>query len=256
MRNRRGFTLVEVVVVIAVISILASVVLASMGGTNSLKRDAQRKTDLKTVQAAIELYKLKYGAYPAGCNGPNVWSGQAGTDYACSPASADYIVGLAPEFINKLPRDPKLNGSNSGYVYSVDANGDVYKFAALRTVEEDTVLTLQHEMRWCDINGEAGLANGTVAYGLTAEARDAGLHGICNATSENTRGNKEPPPWCLPGSGANPTSDQLIYRTSYAVWGGWAEEPNGYIHRLNGDLGSSNNLYAQTNTERILCELH
>jgi hypothetical protein len=59
---------------------------------------------------------------------------------------------LAPEFIPVLPTDPRLNGSNSGYVYSVSEDGEVFKFMALNTVEDD-IVELRDEFSRCgDIN--------------------------------------------------------------------------------------------------------
>jgi hypothetical protein len=62
-----------------------------------------------------------------------------GTDYECPGGSAQYIVGLAPEFIPVLPTDPRLNGDDSGYVYITNPKGTVYKLLALNTVEAETV---------------------------------------------------------------------------------------------------------------------
>ena len=133
-----GFTLVELLVVITIIGILAAIVLATLSGAGPQSRDVDRKADLRTLQAAVELYRSDNGRYPEGCNGPGNWSGQQDTDYACSSGN-QYITNLAPEYIPVLPRDPKSNGDDSGYVYTVDEEGFVYKIMALNTVESETV---------------------------------------------------------------------------------------------------------------------
>lgn len=131
-----GFSLVELMIGVAVIAILASVVYTNINKASDQSRDAKRQADLRNLQNAVELYNNKYGRYPAGCNGASgdAWSGQIGADYECG-GSNNYIVGLAPEFIPVLPKDPKLNGDDSGYVYLTNADGSSYKITAYRTVE-------------------------------------------------------------------------------------------------------------------------
>lgn len=145
MNIRAGFTLVEILITVTVIAILASVVLSNLNGSTAQARDAERQADLLALQSAVELYKLKYGRYPAGCNDTasswaGNWSGQAGSGYQCSSGN-QYIVGLAPEFIPVLPTDPKRNTAvaNSGYIYTTNPEGTVYKIMALNTVETEVV---------------------------------------------------------------------------------------------------------------------
>lgn len=67
MINRRGFTLVELVVVIAVIAILATV--ATLGINQYLEdgRDSKRSANVTTISEALEKYYDKNGEYPS-CN--------------------------------------------------------------------------------------------------------------------------------------------------------------------------------------------
>lgn len=61
-----GFTLVELLVVISIVGILASVVLVSFVGTQKQARDTQRKSDLKQYLTSLENYGSKTnGLYPA-----------------------------------------------------------------------------------------------------------------------------------------------------------------------------------------------
>ena len=55
-KEQRGFTLIELLVVIAIIGILSSVILASLYLSRLKGSDAAIKSDLSTVQQAIELY--------------------------------------------------------------------------------------------------------------------------------------------------------------------------------------------------------
>lgn len=154
--------------VAGVIAVLAGIVLANVGQGSAQARDAERLSDIRSVEAALERYRLKYGRYPAGCNDPNPdsssvtwnddwnnqtgnWSGEPGmgAPYECPDGSSEYIVGLAPEFIPTLPRDPLGARTGVGYVYTVNQYGEVYKFMALNSVEEDSV-GLDHEFARCE----------------------------------------------------------------------------------------------------------
>lgn len=183
----QGFTLAEVIVVVSVISIIAGAVIFNAVSASQKSRDFDRQADLRTLQAAIELYKQRYGRYPAGCNGAGNWSGQIGTTYGCSGGNSQYITGLAPEFIPTLPSDKRLNGAGSGYVYKTNAAGTVYKVAALQTVETE-VVDYSHPFKSCD-------------------ATNSGT-GICDIVGTTK------PSQCV--------ETNSVFQTSYALWGGYA----------------------------------
>lgn len=63
--NKRGFTLVELLVVIAVLGILASMVLAALGSARARARDVSRKNDLSQIRTALEQYNSDRGNYPS-----------------------------------------------------------------------------------------------------------------------------------------------------------------------------------------------
>lgn len=60
-----GFTLIELLVVISIISLLSSVIIASLNSVRSKARDSKRIQDLTNIQTALELYYNTYGGYPA-----------------------------------------------------------------------------------------------------------------------------------------------------------------------------------------------
>jgi prepilin-type N-terminal cleavage/methylation domain-containing protein len=195
MRNtRHGFTLVEIMVTIAILGILTSVLVVGLAQSSRKARDIDRQGDLRELQGAVELYKQRYGRYPAGCNGADNWSGQTGSSFACASGS-QYIVNLAPEFISALPQDRRLNGTNSGYLYYTNAAGTAYKIVAHRTVESERVTT-SHSFAGCD----AGSGNG-----------------ICDGTSPSGPWSGNTPIYCQDN---NPQ-----FQITYAVWGGFPPEP-------------------------------
>ncbi len=63
-RVRAGFTLIELLVVIAIIAILVSLLLAGVFYAYTRMNDTGTMTDINQLQAAMEAFKGKYGAYP------------------------------------------------------------------------------------------------------------------------------------------------------------------------------------------------
>jgi prepilin-type N-terminal cleavage/methylation domain-containing protein len=150
----RGFTLVELMVVISVIGILSVIVYANVGSASPKARDVERQADLRNLQTAIEQFKQKNGRYPtAGCALVNGWSIE-------SSACPEYVTGLIPDFLSNLPHDKKRT-TNRGFAYSTNADGSVYKVAVLGTVESETV-TNTHSMKRCDTSGLCAAYDDTV----------------------------------------------------------------------------------------------
>ncbi len=112
MFTKKGFTLIEILIVVAIIGILASVVVVGLGPAQKKGRDSRRVSDLRSVQNALELYYGKNGSYPV----PNgTW-----TQFAAVLTGAG--IGT-----NQIPNDPT---ASRDYVYSADANGTTYVLAA------------------------------------------------------------------------------------------------------------------------------
>ncbi|MDD3156307.1 MAG: prepilin-type N-terminal cleavage/methylation domain-containing protein [Candidatus Pacebacteria bacterium] len=68
---KKAYTLIEMLMVVAIIGVLASSILIGLGSTRSKARDTRRLTDLKSTQTALELYYSKYGVYPSRTPGTN-----------------------------------------------------------------------------------------------------------------------------------------------------------------------------------------
>ncbi len=63
-RALQGFTLIEILVVIVIIGLLASIALVAFGGARGFFAGASAKARLTDVETALEIYKQKYGEYP------------------------------------------------------------------------------------------------------------------------------------------------------------------------------------------------
>ena len=61
---RAGFTLVEILVVVAIISLLAGVVLVNVAPGLGMGQQAAAKAQIKTFATALETYRLAHGRYP------------------------------------------------------------------------------------------------------------------------------------------------------------------------------------------------
>lgn len=101
--QRKGFTLLEVLIGVAIIAVVASVGFVSYGKAMSIARDYKRKEDIKKIVFALELYHTKNNTYPAGS-----------PLEASSLDAQPWINGLVPGYIANLPTDP-LN--QNGYLY-------------------------------------------------------------------------------------------------------------------------------------------
>lgn len=64
-RDERGFTLIELLIVIVILGILAGIVLFAVAGVTNRGNAAACKSDVKTIEVAVEAYRAKNGSYPA-----------------------------------------------------------------------------------------------------------------------------------------------------------------------------------------------
>lgn len=127
LKNRSlGFTLVELLVVIAILAILVSIGLVAFRNSQSRGRDAERKSDLKQVASALELYYSDYGKYPDEAGGQIA----SCTVDPCVWGSGEFTDGKTIYF-KVLPKDP----SGFNYVYKIVDSPNNQKFQLFAHLE-------------------------------------------------------------------------------------------------------------------------
>lgn len=138
----RGFTLIELLVVVSIIGILASIALASLYTARLRARDAQRVSDMKEMQKAIELYFAQYKQFPRTDIGNSVaprsecaqWGGHTAAQVIYDTGHAR---GIYPEYITSMPTDPGMNAAANTNCYVYRSNGIDYKIIAMNLTNAD-----------------------------------------------------------------------------------------------------------------------
>ncbi len=100
---KKGFTILEILVVISVIAILIGIAIPRFKGMQDEANIIKVKSDLKTIQAAMESYKNNTGAY------------------AVTKADLSDLEGATPKIINDDMEDPL-----SGTAYRIITNSPYY----------------------------------------------------------------------------------------------------------------------------------
>ncbi len=101
---KKGFTLVEMMVVVVVIGIIAAIAVPSVVSQINREKTAKAKGDLRALQVAVENYSLYNNSQ--------------------YPASLTSLTTAVPSVIKILPKDP-FSGGAADYVY-VHESGSMY----------------------------------------------------------------------------------------------------------------------------------
>ncbi|MCP6720204.1 MAG: prepilin-type N-terminal cleavage/methylation domain-containing protein [Patescibacteria group bacterium] len=98
MLNNKGFTLIETLVVIAIIGLLSSVVVIGLGGARSKARDARRIADIRSIQSGLEVDYTAVAGYPATIPANAPQTDPQGTSYAYEIVGTEgYLLGICLE---------------------------------------------------------------------------------------------------------------------------------------------------------------
>ena len=101
MKKDRGFTIVELLVVIVVIGILAAITIVSYTGVTTRAKTAQAQSNAQSAQSVAEAYNADNGSYP-----DTIAHFTAGSTSSKLPAGMSVVAGLAGAVVPITGTDP------------------------------------------------------------------------------------------------------------------------------------------------------
>ena len=138
-RNSRGFTLVEILIVVIILGILAAIVIPQFTNASNDARNNSVASTLQTMRSQIELYKIQHGdTAPAAASLIVLLTNK--TDTTGNTLTAGVTTGFLGPYVQTFPTNP-INGSstvaaaatvNVGWVYTTAAGGG-YTLSAVNT---------------------------------------------------------------------------------------------------------------------------
>jgi general secretion pathway protein G len=93
----RGFTLVEIMVVVLILSVLAALIVPRVVGRTDEARAVAAKQDIASIMQAMKLYRLDSGRYP---------TGEQGIQALVSKPTVDPQPANWKSYLDRLPKDP------------------------------------------------------------------------------------------------------------------------------------------------------
>lgn len=138
--KKRGFTIIEILVVIFIIAILSSLAIISFDTTRKNNRDSKRLSDIAQLKLALENYRLFEGGYPAsispgspliGSTTGNIYLNpvpvnDAYQDISCSQSNYYYTLASSTDYYTILfCLEKKVDKYSAGEKCFVSANGEI-----------------------------------------------------------------------------------------------------------------------------------
>lgn len=145
----RGFTIVELLIVIVVIAILASIAIVAYNGVQDRAQNTRRQSDIRSVQRLVEAYQVENGAYPQTTNNPKAnWrAADVRTDDDCSngTSTASWIPGILQNLPQSGTSKPVgADGKTGCYLYVSD--GKEYVISAWNMLDNPQTSTMYRRL--------------------------------------------------------------------------------------------------------------
>jgi len=94
--NSKGFSLIELLVVISIIGVLVGLSAFGLQGARQSARDARRVSDIEQIRSGLELYKADCGIYPSTTDFPAAGGNLLGDDSSLSCADTNTYISSSP----------------------------------------------------------------------------------------------------------------------------------------------------------------
>jgi type IV pilus assembly protein PilA len=128
LRSQKGFTLIEILLVVAAIAILAGIVIVAINPAKQLgdTRNAERKSAVNTILNAVTQYAVdNNGVLPAGVGTTTVEVCATGAP-SCAGFADLTVLTTNGRYLVSIPNEPqKANANGAGYQIVRDANGRI-----------------------------------------------------------------------------------------------------------------------------------
>ena len=128
LRSQKGFTLIEILLVVAAIAILAGIIIVAINPGKQLgdTRNAQRRSDVNTILNAISQYSVdNNGVLPAGITASSTEICASGAS-SCTGLIDLSVLTTNGKYIVSIPNEPqKVNANGAGYTVAKTSSGRI-----------------------------------------------------------------------------------------------------------------------------------